>query len=162
MDQRKDEFNQKLIAYLTIGGGVLFVVGLVSRIFFIMILPLMALSWLMLICGMGLAVSGIAYGLMYERTQHEGHPVVEPHCRVMARYGVNELNEIVTSDWAHDDVPFRPFVRLHSPRRGAMEFECALPVWEQCGEGMDGEAIIQGRWLSSFTPYMGLVAGPQP
>ncbi|HTQ08581.1 MAG TPA: hypothetical protein VMI31_00775, partial [Fimbriimonadaceae bacterium] len=32
------------------------------------------------------------------------------------------------------------------------ELECARPVFDLCGEGMRGLAMVQGSWLSQFVP----------
>jgi len=163
MDQRSEEFNQKLITFFLIGGIALVLLGIVGMALFFnpAFILLAILCVLMVLGGIGLIGASIFYGIALEKGTQSGPEVVEPNCRVMARYGVNSRNEMVSSDWATESDDFKPYVRLHSPRKGAMEFQCAFQVWDQCGEGMIGEAILQGRWLSSFKPYVAGVAGPQ-
>ena len=160
MNQRGEEFNQKLITFFLISGALLIVLGLVGFVMVFAVIPLAALCALMVLGGIGLIGASIFYGISFEKSSQKGPEVTEPNCRVMARYGVNSRNEIISSDWATEADDFKPYVRLHSPRKGAMEFQCAFPVWDQCGEGMMGDATIQGRWLSSFKPYVGGVPSP--
>lgn len=164
MNQRSEEFNQKIIVFFLIGGIALMVLGIIGLAMFFnpSFILLALLCILMILGGAGLVGASIFYGIALEKASKSGPELVEPNCRVMARYGVNSRNEIMSSDWAVDSEDFKPYVRLHSPTRGAIEFQCAFPVWDQCGEGMIGEAVIQGRWLSSFKPYMSGIAGPQP
>ncbi len=162
MNQRSEEFNQKLITFGLIGGVILMLFGIIGMAMFFSpgTVFLAIFCFLMVIGGGGLIGGSIFYGIALDKSSKSGPEVVEPNCRIMARYGVNAQNEIMSSDWANDSECFKPHVRLHSPTRGAMEFQCAFPVWDQCGEGMIGEAVIQGRWLSSFKPYMSGIAGP--
>lgn len=159
MDQRSDESRQKLIAGLMMGG----IFAMCGSLVMIVLLPhplLILFFVLIFLCGLVLLCLAVFYGVVLERKSHGGAPRVEANCRVMARYGVNQNNDVMSSDWAADSDDFRPFVRLYSPTRGALEFECAMPVWDQCGEGLLGEAVVQGRWLSSFTPYRGTPVTP--
>lgn len=93
---------------------------------------------------------GVFWGLWQVVNRNAGPEIREYNCRVMARYGVNEQNEVVTADWVGAGEEIRTFVRIWSPTRGAQEFECAYPVWCQCGEGMLGQSITEGKWLSAF------------
>lgn len=159
MNQRLEEFNQKLIASLLAIGVGLFFLGCFGLVFFFnpKTFYLAVLCVILAVGGVALVGASIFYGITVDQKTKVSAEVVEPNCRVMARYGVDDRNEIITADWAYDSEGFRPFVRIHCPTRGAMELECAMPVWEQCGEGMLGEAVIQGRWLSSFRSYVGSV-----
>ena len=160
MHQRTDEVSQKLVAWLMVVGIVLIcgsavmIVAMPAPLFIVIFLLLMVL-------GIGLIVMAVVYGIAYEKGTRRGPARVEPNCRVMARYGTNRDHEVVSADWATDDPEdFKPFVRMYSPTKGAMELECAMPVWEQCGEGLLGDAVIQGRWLTSFTPKIGAPQSP--
>lgn len=93
---------------------------------------------------------GVFWGLWQVVNRHAGPEIAEYNCRIMARYGVNEQNDVVSADWVGNGEGIRTFVRVWSPTRGAQEFECAYPVWCQCGEGMLGQAVTKGKWLSGF------------
>lgn len=104
----------------------------------------------------------IIIGLLKTSMPNTGFERTELHCRVMARYGVNHLNEAVMSeliDGSEDSI--RLYVRIWSPTRGATEFECAFPVWCQCGEGMPGKIVYRGGWLCAFMPQL-VASGQSP
>ena len=50
----------------------------------------------------------------------------------------------------------RFYVKILSPTDGSVEYQCHLAVFLNCGEGMMGDAEIQGQWLGAFRPYMGM------
>lgn len=134
----------------------LLLVSFCAVLIFVLPHPLLRVLFVLgILVGIVMLLFAVFYGIAWEHSTKVGNPRTEKNCRVMARYGVNSQNEVLAANWAADYDDFRPHVRLYSPQRGAMEFECALPVWEQCGEGMLGDAVIQGRWLSSFSPAIG-------
>jgi hypothetical protein len=77
--------------------------------------------------------------------------------RVQARYCVNHLGETIFQEEYIDfeDPQTRFFVRLEIPGRGTSEYRCAAPVWGQCGEGLTGNALVQGDWVSQFVRDIG-------
>ena len=51
----------------------------------------------------------------------------------------------------HDPAELRYLVQFEIPGRGKVELEAAAEVFNQVGEGMNGNIIYQGRWLNQFT-----------
>lgn len=100
-------------------------------------------------------VGGLAYGIYAERTQNKGPRQTEANFRVLSRLCLDKnIRHIADSDIEFADKP-RFYVRgmLESGLVG--EFETKLEVYFCAGEGMTGEAEIQGTWLGKFAPYIG-------
>lgn len=51
----------------------------------------------------------------------------------------------------HDPDDLRYLVQFDVLGRGKIELETAAEVFNQVGEGMNGNIVYQGRWLSQFT-----------
>ncbi|MBI1757115.1 MAG: hypothetical protein HYR64_08430 [Fimbriimonas ginsengisoli] len=154
MTQRTEEFWQKAIAALTIVGMVCIAVGGVAT--FLPLVPMLPMFEI----GLLLVIGGVVVGFLVHGWGKLGRETVVRNCRIMARYCVNEVGDQMPAGLHAPDEGTRAMIRLWSPERGASEYECALPVWEQCGEGMLGDAIVQGKWLSAFQPVA--VASPPP
>lgn len=100
---------------------------------------------------------GLFFGIYSEKSQHQGVRRVRNHCRIIARYAVTHDHVMLTdeSDFEFHD-RLRYYVKILDPQEGSLEFECTPPVYFSCGEGMMGDAEIQGSWLGAFRPYMGV------
>ena len=155
-----DNTRERFLAGTIYTALVLIVVGIFGLLLFIApsMRVLYSLSIISIFAGIVLLGLAVFWGLWQVVNRHAGPEIAEYNCRVMARYGVNEQNDVVGADWVGDGEGIRTFVRVWSPTRGAQEFECAYPVWLQCGEGMLGQAITRGGWLSGFFSQ----AGPMP
>ena len=147
-----DQARERFLASLIFSAIVLIACGFVGLLLFIApsMRVLHSLSIVAVFLGIILLGVGVFWGLWQVVNRNAGPEIAEYNCRIMARYGVNEQNDVVSADWIGDSEGIRTFVRVWSPTRGAQEFECAYPVWLQCGEGMLGQAVTRGKWLSGF------------
>jgi hypothetical protein len=132
--------------FLAVGGGI---GGLnIGPIFNV-------LKWTPVI-GLAMYIGGLIYGIYSEKTELTGNRKIMAQCRVLARYAVTRDHRMVTDE---SEIEFidRPkfYVKLHSPRDGSVEYQCHAAVYYSCGEGMMGDAEVQGLWLGAFRPYMG-------
>lgn len=100
--------------------------------------------------------SGLAYGIYAERTQNKGPRQTEPNFRVLSRVCLDKNFQLLISDI---DIEYANKPRFYI--RGILqsglvgEFETTHEVFYNAGEGMTGEAEIQGTWLGKFLPYIG-------
>ncbi len=51
----------------------------------------------------------------------------------------------------HDPSELRYLVQFNIPGKGKVELETSGEVFNGVGEGMNGDIVYQGRWLSQFT-----------
>ena len=120
-----------------LGGGALALFSLLGPITFV--------------AGLALIGFAILSGIQHNRKAEMGPSRVAPQVYVMARFAVNEVGEMIFSNFDEDAIGGRFYVRLRFPDGHDEELECAYPVFAQAGEGMWGSAAIKGRWLGSFT-----------
>ena len=103
----------------------------------------------------------MAFGIYSEKTQNQGPRQTEPNFRVLSRLCLDKNFQLLISDI---DIEYAKKPRFYI--RGMLangmvgEFETTIAVFYNAGEGMTGEAEIQGKWLGSFIPYIG-VSEPQ-
>ncbi len=105
---------------------------------------------------------GLGYGFLVVKKEKEGpRQTVENFC-VIARYAYDKAGYHLVDDGQIEfaDRP-RFYIRGVLPTGAASEFEASEEVWRQSGEGMYGEAELQGKWLGRFTPYVGVPQMPQ-
>lgn len=102
-------------------------------------------------------VGGLGYGIFSEKNQYSGARRTLTHCRIIARYALTRDHRMVTDETEFEFLD-RPkyFVKILHPQEGSIEYQCVPPVFFNCGEGMMGDADIQGQWLGSFRPYVGM------
>jgi len=158
MDPNPQQRTERLFTGLILGGILLVVIGAIGYV-------VTGASPASIIIGtVGVLIAGLTVfaGVFKAANIFRGPERTEPNCRVMARYGVDALQNVVSHDWIGDGRDIRTYVRLYSPTKGAQEFECALPVWLQCGEGMLGQAVTTGHWLSAFYPQTGPISPRSP
>ena len=88
--------------------------------------------------------------------EKRGARQTDRRAKVLARYATNKQGEtaVLESDFDYLDLKFYALVLLSDGTRA--EFQCVREVFDQCGEGMTGEAQFQGRWLGAFQPYIGV------
>lgn len=128
-------------------------------------LNLLPLMILLLVVGVLLIGGAIGYGLWRNANDAKGARVVQPQLRILSRM-CYEKGILLTTD-IDIEMAERPrfYVRAQYPNGEVDELECVMEVFYQAGEGMVGEAEIQGRWLGRFTPYIGVPSpgsgGPQ-
>jgi hypothetical protein len=103
-----------------------------------------------------LGVVGLFYGLWISKTEHIGKRKVIGHARILARFGIDDEGRMQTDETQLEFLDgIKYYVRVLSPTEGSIEYQCVEEVFYACGEGMMGEAEIQGKWLGAFRPYMG-------
>jgi hypothetical protein len=107
--------------------------------------------------GVFLALGSIVYGLYYSnRGSLKGPRQVIENAKVLSRYAVTKENVYLTDpvdfDY-HEGLVY--CVQLQTNHYDKFEYRCSPEVFWQCGEGMYGEAEIQGKWIGRFTPYIG-------
>ncbi|HJP82067.1 MAG TPA: hypothetical protein VJ835_01055 [Fimbriimonadaceae bacterium] len=118
-----------------------------TPVFFIALGPIAILG------GIALAGFGVFAGHLFNRRTNTSGVRTIANCYVVGRYGVNEIGEMVFSDFEELDHPkSKFFVRLKSSNGQDEEFECSRELVGQIGEGMVGNAMVKGRWLGSFVP----------
>lgn len=118
-------------------------------------------SWLgVVIIVVGLALSGLGFALGFRGARQATVPKQAPmrltDVRVTTRFAEIPGIGMWFQDFdTLDDPKMRFLVQIELPTGDIREFQCAQAVCEQCGEGMVGEAVVQGGWMSSFQPYTG-------
>jgi len=106
--------------------------------------------------GLFLILGALVYGFHVIGRQRAGKRRTIEYFRILARFATDRRGNMLTSDWqieAEDNA--RYYVRASSPHGPAEEYEVSHQVFLACGEGMTGEAEVQGRWLGRFIPYIG-------
>jgi hypothetical protein len=99
-----------------------------------------------------LMVSGTTLGI----TEKRGLRKTDAQARVVARYATNSQGDTLALEWDFPDPKTQFYVRMQLGNGNKVEFQCVREVFDQCGEGMRGEAHYQGRWLGMFKPYIGM------
>lgn len=102
-----------------------------------------------ILMGTGVILWGLFFGEKHSASQ-KLYKV--PDVRVVARFAISEIGETLFSegDIDFDNPKTKPLVKLQYANGEVHEFACHPAVWRQAGEGMTGNAIIQGGWLSAF------------
>jgi len=106
--------------------------------------------------GILMIVGGLGYGLYVERTQNKGPRQTEPNFRVLSRFCLDKNFQLLISD-IDIELANKPKFYIRGLLENGLvgEFETTIEVFYNAGEGMLGEANLQGKWLGSFTPYIG-------
>ncbi|AIE84312.1 hypothetical protein [Fimbriimonas ginsengisoli] len=119
-------------------------------------LNLVPLMILVVIIGLLMFCGGMGYGFWKVTREKKGPRATQPNFRILARY-VYDKGILITDELAIEqaDKP-RYYVRGMTPDHVVGEYETTPEVYFQCGEGMVGEAEIQGRWVGRFIPYIGI------
>jgi hypothetical protein len=106
-----------------------------------------------MIVGLVVIAASIFHGFMSMRKTNQQEAVNHPDVLVVARFAINEVGEMVFQDFDPDDPDTKLFVHLKFPGGRNGEFRCPLPVFDCCGEGMRGSAIVKGDWLGGFSAF---------
>ncbi len=152
MDDRGNK--QRRISWLVFGGIAFIAVALFlflfSAILFIGIGKVMAI--VMFPIGLVLIVAGLLMGW----SEAFGDPSKKPVQRASGVYVIAKVvadkraNPVIDPEF-HDPEDLRYLVQFEIQGRGKVEMEAAPEVFDQVGEGMNGDIVFQGRWLSQFT-----------
>lgn len=103
--------------------------------------------------GLLMVIGGFILDNIQDKFVKKGAPVIDANATVLAKYAYRE-GRVVVSEWEMEEPGTKLYVRLKRSDGISAEYECALETFERCGEGMTGEAMIKGRWLGSFRPYI--------
>lgn len=115
-----------------------------------------------MVLGVLLLAAAIVYGLIAGKMGKSRHLYRYPNCQVLSRFAVSPTGDYVDDVFDGPDEDLKYYVQLKMPDGKNEEFQCAYDVFLCCGEGMRGEAVAQGAWLSQFVPYIGpgVASGP--
>ncbi|MGV3618585.1 MAG: hypothetical protein ACO1SV_24955 [Fimbriimonas sp.] len=117
---------------------------------------LVPLALLVIVVGCLMVGGGLFYGRWFEKRATAGPRQKIEYFRILARFATDRRGNHLVGDWeieAEDRV--RYYVRATYPNAAVGEYEVSPEVYHSCGEGMTGEAEIQGRWIGRFIPYIG-------
>lgn len=119
-------------------------------------LNLIPILFVFMTLGVAMLVGGVFYGLWVVKNENKGPRQTIEYFKVMARYAYDK-NGFYLSDDSQIEFGEGPrfYVRGVTPNGIRLEYEASEQVWRQCGEGMDGEVELQGKWIGRFTPYIG-------
>jgi len=119
-------------------------------------LNLVPLTILGILVGVLMMFAGVIYGFWTMFKSHKGPRRTEPNFRVLARYCYDRNQNLVMAEYDLDAVEDPRFYVKASLSNGVVgEFETSVEVFFNSGEGMCGEAELQGQWLGRFVPYVG-------
>lgn len=163
-----DAGRQKAVGCLVLGGALAFVGGILLTV---MLFGSAALSMarsqgteisMLVLTGIGPGVmiigllscgAGLTWGFIVNRQATQRPPMRYPYSRVMARYAMMPgTDEMMFSEFHPEDEGIRFFVQVRLPDGRTPELQCPFAVFEQMGEGMWGEATVQGDWIGAFRP----------
>ncbi len=120
------------------------------------------LGMLMMAAGVVLVVWAIVYGLNAAKSGKSKQIFRYPNCFVVSRFAVGPHGNDVFDVFDGPDDDLKYYVHLKMPDGKNEEYRCVYEVFLCCGEGMRGEAVAQGSWLSQFVPYIGPGVASQP
>ncbi len=112
-------------------------------------------------------VAGFVYGVVMGRKQQAhatGNVIVDPNAHVVAKFGISDEGELLTQEWQfeREDIEITYLVKLQLTGGRIAEFQTSRETWEFCGDGMWGEATMDGLWLGRFVPRRVATLPPDP
>lgn len=148
------EEKEKLIGGLLLGGLFCFLGGVAFMVFAWIVVGAWAwiLGPILIALGILLALIGLAVGMVHNAKTPKGVARPREEGRVVARYAINDLGEMIFDAFDLDAPIARYYVRLQFLDGRRDEMQCQRSVFDQCGEGMRGLVYAQGGWLTQFTP----------
>jgi hypothetical protein len=119
-------------------------------------LNLVPLMLVFFVIGLLMLFGAVGYGLWQSKMESSGPRRMVPHFRILARYAFDKKQNYMQDEAMIEfSEGVRYYVRATVPYGEILEYETAPATWYQCGEGMYGEAELQGKWIGRFTPYIG-------
>lgn len=144
-----DSGSQKLVVWMIVGGVLCLPAGVFTGLFG---------GILGLIFGLFLAPAGlvlIIMGLAAGWGSAFGNPRKKP---IQQASGVYVIAKIIVDDrsqpvmepsvYSPDELKF--LIQIRFPNGRSVEFETSPEVFDEVGEGMYGDIVHQGKWLSRF------------
>lgn len=99
-------------------------------------------------------VVSVVYGLSQARNPAKGNRRMISNVRVIARFAADGTGVLYTEAGQMEFIDnLKYYVRITSALEGSFEYQCSEEIFWRCGEGLSGDAEIQGRWLGAFDPY---------
>lgn len=169
--------KERLVGWLLVGGFVLSIIsGILMWVFSVAgiyrgtytrkpitneitdagSLNLVPLTILGLAVGVLMMFGGVAFGFFAMSRDRSGPRKIEQNFRVLSRYCYDRSQNLITSDFDIEVAENPRFYIRGVLQSGVVgEFETTMEVFYQAGEGMFGEAELQGKWLGRFVPYIG-------
>lgn len=164
--------SEGALGWAIVAGLVLMPIGLVLTLMFFMAGVFRAtrtagadagdivLIWIgitILLVGFLLTVGGFIYGYLQGKREYSpsGNLRKAANVQVLVRFAYNKRGEMANDEymWQEgDDIRF--YVKLRFPNGCIQEYETTSEVYSLCGEGLKGEALIDGRWLGGFSAYL--------
>ncbi len=124
-------------------------------------LNLVPLTILGIFLGVVMMFAAIGYGFFTMAKSKTGARRIEQNFRVLARYCYDRSHNLVLVEYDLDAVEDPKFYIKAVLENGKVgEFETSVEVYFNAGEGMVGEAELQGQWLGKFIPYIGAASQP--
>ena len=114
------------------------------------------IPWGVLIMTLGALtmVSSVIYGLVQAKGSNRGPRRILQKVRVVARFATDNSGVLYTEASQMEFIDnLKFYVRISSATEGSIEYQCTEEVFWMCGEGLEGDAEIQGRWIGGFRPY---------
>jgi hypothetical protein len=118
-------------------------------------LNLVPLTITLIFIGIIMVAGALFYGNWFERRGHVGNIRKIDYFRILARFATDRRGNMIAEYEADQDDKARFYVRGVYPNGEVDEYEVSPEVYFSCGEGMTGQAEVQGRWIGRFIPYIG-------
>lgn len=147
-----------IIGFVLILAGIL--LGTLTNNVFIM--SFAGIGGLLFLLGLIMVGFSLFSGLKSEHlSKNSTEQITVSDVKVTARFAINSLGETLFSDLDVDfeDPKCRFFVRIQPNQGRQTELRTAPELWSTIGEGMSGDALVQGDWLCSFRPKIGAGQG---
>ncbi len=162
--------GEKFVARMVLGGiGAILLGGFLFCLFFFLGIGQVAetkgadatgmaisvFGGLLVLAGVVMIILGLVSGFKYssEGTGKEGMRHL-PEVFIASRFAINSVGEMIFSNYEYDAPGGKLYVQMKFPDGHSEEFRTAWGVFNQCGEGMRGAAMVKGSWLASFAPIM--------
>ena len=113
---------------------------------------LIAASNVSFLLGMVLVVAGIITGICIKSVEKTAPGQIIHDCRILSRFAINDVGEMVFSDWEDYAPGGKLYIQLELPTNKTRELRTSWQVFLMCGEGMVGSVYLDGDWISSFVP----------
>ena len=142
--------DERTLSTLVLIGFVFMVVGIGCALLgFIAGGPLLYIGTPMFFLGVLMAGGSTVYGLLENKKLSTTTDMsVFPDVYVVARFAVNEIGEMVFSDFFPEECKL--YVRIQFRNGRSQELRTQMEVWERVPEGVRGTAHLQGDWLARF------------
>jgi hypothetical protein len=118
-------------------------------------LNLVPLTITLIVIGIVMVAGALFYGNWFERRAHVGNVRKIDYFRILARFVTDHRGNVIPEWEGEEDVKARYYIRGVHPNAEIGEYEVSPEVYHSCGEGMTGQAELQGRWIGRFIPYIG-------